>query len=57
MHVAYAISSAEFGVVTVLFLAVVIYFPDKPPRPPSYSAKIKREDFSAGVKQILKYVS
>jgi FLVCR family MFS transporter len=48
------VSWTEFGVVTVLFLAVVIYFPDKPPTPPSNSAKAKREDFSAGVKQIIK---
>ncbi|XP_048586590.1 uncharacterized protein LOC5511917 isoform X2 [Nematostella vectensis] len=44
----------EFGVITVLFLAVVIYFPDKPPLPPSHSARIQREDFFAGTKRIVK---
>ncbi|EDO40262.1 predicted protein, partial [Nematostella vectensis] len=43
-----------FGVITVLFLAVVIYFPDKPPLPPSHSARIQREDFFAGTKRIVK---
>lgn len=44
----------EFGVVTFLFLLVVLYFPNKPPLPPSISAKRKREDFFSGTKQILR---
>ena len=44
----------EFAVVTFLFVLVLIYFPDKPPLPPSKSAKRKRDDFFAGAKQILK---
>ena len=44
----------EFAVVTFLFILVLIYFPDKPPLPPSKSAKRKRDDFFAGAKQILK---
>ncbi|KAJ7390831.1 Solute carrier 49 member 4 [Desmophyllum pertusum] len=44
----------ECGVVAFLFLLVVIYFPNKPPLPPSKSAKRKREDFFAGAKQIFK---
>lgn len=44
----------EFGVVTLLFLLVVIYFPNKPPLPPSKSAKRKRENFFSGFKQILR---
>ncbi|KAL9954760.1 hypothetical protein ACROYT_G042335 [Oculina patagonica] len=44
----------ECGVVAFLFLLVLIYFPSKPPLPPSKSAKRKREDFFAGAKQIFK---
>lgn len=44
----------EFGVVTFLFVLVLMYFPDKPPLPPSKSAKRKREDFFSGTKQIFR---
>lgn len=32
-----------------------MYFPDKPPLPPSKSAKRKREDFFSGTKQIFRW--
>lgn len=44
----------ECGVVMFLFLLVCMYFPNKPPLPPSKSARRKREDFFAGAKQIFK---
>lgn len=44
----------ECGVVLFFSLLVCMYFPDKPPLPPSKSARRKREDFFAGAKQIFK---
>ncbi|PVD36113.1 hypothetical protein C0Q70_03086 [Pomacea canaliculata] len=35
-----------------LFLAMLIYFPSKPPRPPSASASIQRSNFLAGLKDL-----
>ena len=37
-----------------LSIAVLIYFPSKPPTPPSASASVKRTNFSEGLKAIMK---
>jgi len=42
----------EFAWSAALFLLIVIYFPAKPPRPPSITASIDRIDFIDGVKTI-----
>ncbi|KAK7495693.1 hypothetical protein BaRGS_00013140 [Batillaria attramentaria] len=42
----------EAGWSLALFLAVLIYFPKKPPLPPCASAAIQREDFLRGVKNL-----
>ena len=38
----------------LLSIAVLIYFPSKPPTPPSASASVKRTNFSEGLKVIIK---
>ncbi|XP_028398752.1 solute carrier family 49 member 4-like isoform X2 [Dendronephthya gigantea] len=45
----------EFGVIAVLFVCTAVYFPSKPPTPPSLSSATEREDFSAGFKQLLRH--
>ena len=37
-----------------LSIVVLIYFPSKPPTPPSASASVKRTNFSEGLKAIIK---
>ncbi|XP_076456101.1 solute carrier family 49 member 4 homolog isoform X2 [Babylonia areolata] len=37
-----------------VFALVVLYFPDRPPRPPSLSAASDREDFGPGLAKLLK---
>lgn len=44
----------EFGLVAFLFLCVLIYFPAKPPKPPSYSAAKKKIDYVEGGKRLMK---
>ena len=36
------------------FVAVLIYFPDRPPFAPSLSATTKRIDFKAGMRQLIR---
>lgn len=36
----------------VLFLAAVIYFPDRPPKPPSYTASVSRVEYTQALCQI-----
>ncbi|CAL1545968.1 unnamed protein product [Lymnaea stagnalis] len=43
---------AECGAAGVLFLLVIIYFPSKPPHPPSVSASIPREKYLPGLKML-----
>ncbi|CAH1264533.1 DIRC2 [Branchiostoma lanceolatum] len=45
---------AEFALSAALFLASIIYFPDKPPTPPTLTAATERLDFRTGVKQLLR---
>lgn len=40
----------------VLFIAALIYFPDKPPTPPSYTASIKRIEYTAALCKIIRQV-
>jgi len=46
--------SAEFGIVSLLFLCVLLYFPAKPPKPPSFSAAKKKVDYIEGAKRLMK---
>ena len=39
-----------------LFLCVLVYFPAKPPRPPSFSAAKKKVDYVEGGKRLMKWV-
>jgi len=38
----------------VLFLAALLYFPDKPPCPPSKTASIERVDYKEGLLKIVR---
>ncbi|XP_076029574.1 solute carrier family 49 member 4 homolog [Oratosquilla oratoria] len=40
------------GIAAVLFLAILAYFPAKPPLPPSISSSVERFDFMKGIKEI-----
>ncbi len=42
----------EFGLIAVCFLAILIYFPSKPKRPPSISSSVERMDFVPALKKI-----
>lgn len=37
-----------------LFIAGLIYFPDKPPTPPSYTASVKRIDYTNALGKIIR---
>ncbi|CAH1265192.1 DIRC2 [Branchiostoma lanceolatum] len=43
----------EFGLTAALFLAIIVYYPARPPSPPSLSASISRLNFTSGVKGLL----
>ncbi|XP_066297049.1 solute carrier family 49 member 4 homolog [Branchiostoma lanceolatum] len=45
----------ECGYCTAVFLAILIYFPSKPPTPPSLSAAMNRLDFRTGVKKLFRH--
>ena len=42
----------EAGIAVFLFLCVAVYFPAKPPRPPSVTAVTRRLDYVTGLKQL-----
>ncbi|KAL3848320.1 hypothetical protein ACJMK2_019188 [Sinanodonta woodiana] len=44
-----------FGLTTVLFLVVVVYFPDKPHQPPSITAGLKRYEFKEGFFKLIRH--
>ncbi len=44
---------SEAGMVAACFLAILIYFPSKPKKPPSLSSSQERENFLQGLKDIL----
>ncbi|KAL3831879.1 hypothetical protein ACJMK2_023576 [Sinanodonta woodiana] len=46
-----------FGVSVFVFLLILIYFPNKPPLPPSVSASVERLDFSSGFKRLIRNVT
>ena len=45
---------SAFGWSTLLFVIILIYFPSKPPTPPSITASTGRLDFKNGLKHIMK---
>ncbi|XP_071505804.1 solute carrier family 49 member 4 homolog [Diadema antillarum] len=47
----------EFSLTALVFVSAVIYFPSKPPTPPTASAFVKREDMKAGLIAIVKKMS
>ena len=49
-------SITEFGLAAVTFLLVLVYFPAKPPTPPSITASVERVDFKSGLKQLFRYL-
>ena len=44
----------EFGWSALLFIAILVYIPKKPPIPPSVSATVNRVDFKQGLREIIK---
>ena len=44
----------EFGWTAVLFFAVLLYFPAKPPTPPSVTADMDRVDFKGGLLRLIR---
>ena len=44
----------EAGAMLIIFLAVLIYYPAKPAKPPSRSAATGRVDFKSGLKKLFK---
>ncbi|XP_032222450.1 solute carrier family 49 member 4 homolog isoform X2 [Nematostella vectensis] len=47
---------AELGLAGLLLVLVLLYFPAKPPHPPSFSAAREKADYLQGAKQLLKNV-
>ncbi|CDQ69080.1 unnamed protein product [Oncorhynchus mykiss] len=47
---------AEFGVVAMLFAAVLLYFPSRPPIPPSVAAASQRLSYRSSICRLLRYV-
>ncbi|XP_014781014.1 solute carrier family 49 member 4 isoform X2 [Octopus bimaculoides] len=45
---------SEFGMSAVIFFLVVIYFPNKPPSPPTMSARMERLNFTEGITNLMK---
>ena len=45
---------SEAGLQLMIFLAILIYYPAKPKKPPSLSAATGRVDFKNGIKKLLK---
>ena len=43
----------ELGAATLIFLVIIVYFPKKPPLPPSVTAAVDRLDFKYGFKQLM----
>ncbi|KAL4238027.1 Solute carrier 49 member 4 [Mactra antiquata] len=48
-HQIWELAIIEFGVGAALFIVTLIYFPSKPPSPPSISAKEDRVTFNTGI--------
>ena len=44
----------DAAIAVVLFLLFLIYYPSKPPLPPTVTSSINRMEFWAGTKQIFK---
>jgi len=52
----YPVFSAECAFSVVVFLAILLYFPAKPPTAPSVSANTTRLSYKAGFKTLLRLV-
>ncbi|KAG1695561.1 Disrupted in renal carcinoma protein 2 [Nymphon striatum] len=48
---------SEFGICALLFITILIYFPNRPKLPPSFSASYSRTDFSSGMKNLFRNVN
>ncbi|XP_040295776.1 solute carrier family 49 member 4 isoform X2 [Bufo bufo] len=48
-----AVMYAEFGIITVLFAAVLAYFPARPPVPPSVAAASRRLSYRSSIGRLL----
>ena len=46
----------DAGLVVLVLLCVLVYYPAKPPRPPSVAAHVERVPFMTGIRQLLTYV-
>ena len=44
----------QAGIAALLFILFLIYFPSKPPLPPTVTSSINRTEFWAGTKQIFR---
>jgi len=44
----------ECGIAGVLFIASVIYFPNKPPTAPSYTASLNRIEYTKSLSKIIR---
>ncbi|XP_068102311.1 solute carrier family 49 member 4 [Hyperolius riggenbachi] len=51
-----AVLYAEFGIIAVLFVAVLAYFPSRPPVPPSIAAASRRLSYSTSICKLLSNV-
>jgi len=50
------LSKAECAISCLLLVAMLLYFPAKPPTAPSVSASVDRVNFCSGLRQLLTYV-
>jgi hypothetical protein len=48
-------AQGSFAVSAVIVVAILIYFPNRPPNAPSVTATIQRTDFGKGVKDLFKH--
>jgi FLVCR family feline leukemia virus subgroup C receptor-related protein len=53
----YKLIIVSAAAVSVILLPVLLFYRDKPPKPPSYTASIKREEFKVAVKILATKVS
>jgi len=44
----------EFGINALVLILICVYFPDRPPVPPTKSSYVERADFSIGVRKLIR---
>ena len=49
-----AMFTLEAGLMGILFLAIFLHFPDRPPKPPSRSSGAERADFKSGFSKLMR---